>query len=166
MADLVEFITAVEKDDCTTVQHMRNQFSDQKLGVALVDAARFNSAKVVAELLQNPSKDILVRATEALHRAAECGHIEILKIVLPHTNPKLNSNPLLWAVKNNHQQCVDVLFEVSDLDVAWELLNVGREYITDEAFSDFEQRMMARAQHAKLTEEVEHSGGMRGARKL
>lgn len=73
---------------------------------------------------------------------------------------------LLWAVYKNHQQCVDVLFDVSDVDVVWRIANGQRTHMGQDGLEYFEQRMMARAQHAKLTQEVESAGGMRGARKL
>lgn len=66
------FLTAVETNDWTTVQHMRGQFTDQKLGTALVDAARFNSVDVVAELLTNPKQDILTYVC-ARRSNAVCG---------------------------------------------------------------------------------------------
>ncbi len=171
MSDWEKFIQnlieAVHNDDLATVQRLRSQFTDAKLGFALLQACRHNSVAVAAELLNNPSQDILAYAPDVLDRAAQCGHAEILKIVLPYTDPKIHeSNALLWAVYNNHQPCVDVLFEVSDVDVVWQRVNERRANMSDEGFYYFEQRMMARAQHAKLTEEVEHGGGMRGVRKL
>lgn len=161
------FIEAVHNDDVATVQRMRCEFPHVRLGWAVLVACQDNSVGVVAELLHNPSEDILVYAHQALDKAAQYGHTEVLKILLPHTDPKHNdSNALLWAVYKNHQQCVDVLFEVSDVDVVWRIANERRVHMDHDGFDYFEQRMMARAQHAKLTEEVEHAGGMRGARKL
>lgn len=162
-----DLIEAVHNDDLATVQRLRSQFTNAKLGFALLQACQHNSVAVAAELLSNPSQDILAYAPDALDRAAQCGHAEILKIVLPHTNPKIHeSNALVWAVCNNQQPCVDVLFDVSDVDVVWQKVNEQRAHMSAEGVDYFEQRMMARAQHAKLTEEVKHGGGMRGVRKL
>ena len=52
------FLMAVETNDRATVQRMRGQFTDQKLGTQLVDATGYNSVDVVAELLTNPKQDI------------------------------------------------------------------------------------------------------------
>jgi len=161
------FISAVDNDDVATVKRLRCEFPDVRLGFALLQACQINSVAVAAELLSNPSDDILVYAPDALDKAAQHGHTDILKIVLPHTDPKLHdSNALLWAVYKNHQQCVDVLFEVSDVDVVWRIANGQRTHMGQDGLEYFEQRMIARAQHAKLTQEVESAGGMRGARKL
>lgn len=167
MADWVEFITAVGNDDVATVENMRSQFPDIRLGFALLQACQGNSVAVVAELLNNPSDDILVYAPDGLDKAAQHGYTEVLKMMLPHTDPKINdSNALLWAVHKNHRQCVDLLFDVSEVDVVWQSVNAKRAHIGDEGFDYFEQRMMARAQHAKLTEEVDQCGGARGLKKM
>lgn len=162
-----KFLTAVETNDCTTVQHMRGQFSDQKLGTALVDATRFNSVDVVAELLTNPKQDILMYVHDALMQSAEKGHAEILDIVLQHTDPARVGcyNLALWgALVHNHSQCVDMLFDWCNPE---DVVNIAHERRAkpNAAWGVFEQRVAAR-QKTVLAEEVEHSGGARGLRKM
>jgi len=121
MSDWHAFISAAENDDVVTVKRLRSQFIDARLGFALWQASKNNSVAVVAELLKEPSDDILVYTPEALMDAARFNSVESLRLILPHTDPKLHdSNALLWAVSNNHQACVDALFEHSDVDRVWE----------------------------------------------
>lgn len=165
MSDWHAFITAVENDDVVTVKRMRADFIDARLGFALWQASKNNSVGVVAELLKEPSDDILVYTSEALMDAARFNSVEALRIILPHTDPKLHdSNALLWAVAHNHQACVDVLFDLSDVDRVGEIVNERRELLSAEGVAYFEQRVNDRAQHATLTEEVSPAG-VAGARK-
>lgn len=161
------FLTAVETNDCTTVQHMRGHFSDQKLGAALVVAARENSVAVVAELLTTPRHDIVMYVHDALMKAAENGHAEVLGVVLQHTDPKrINSyNLALWgALVHNHPQCVEVLFDWCEVD---DVLRIAHERSAkpNAALGVFEQkvagRQKTRLEQEILTDEVARSGGLR-----
>jgi len=161
------FLTAVETNDCATVQHMRGQFTDQKLGTALVDAARFNSVEVVAELLTNPKPDILMYVHDAVMRSAEKGHVDVLRIVLQHANPSrvgVYTLALWGALVHNHPQCVEVLFDLSNTDDVLRMAH-ERNAKPNAAWDVFEQNMAAR-QKTVLADEVEHSGGARGLRKM
>lgn len=167
-----KFLTAVESDNCATVQHMRGDFTDQKLGTALVVAARENSVAVVAELLDNSSQDILMYVHDAMMRSAENGHVEVLRIVLQHTDPKrINSyNLALWsAMLHNHPQCVKVLFDWCEVD---DVLRIAHERSAkpNAALGVFEQkvagRQKTRLKQGILTDEVARSGGVRGLRKM
>lgn len=161
------FITAVEADDCATVKHMRGCFSDQKLGTALVDATRFNSMDVVAELLHNPSKDILMYVHDALMKSAEKGHAEVLGVVLQHTDPKRVGcyNLAVWgAVVHNHPQCVGMLFDWCNPDDVLEIAH-KRGAKPNAAWGVFEQNIATR-QKTVLTDEVAYAGGVRGVRKM
>lgn len=154
-----KFVTAVEADDCATVKHMRGQFPDQQLGTALVDAARFNSVMVVAELLHNPSDGILLYVHDALMKSAENGCAEVLNIVLQHTNPVRTAcyNLALWgALVHNHPECVEMLFDWIEVD---DVLRIAHERGAkpNAAFGVFEHRISAR-QNAILTHQVEHTG--------
>lgn len=179
MSNWETFREAVRNDDVATVQRLRSQFPDPRLGFAFLQACQSKSVKVVAALLNNAGEDILVYAPDALERAAQRGDVEVLKRILPHTDPKLNdSNALLWAVAKNHHACVDVLFEVSDVDVVWAIVNERRADLSPEGvfyrrvglsaegIFYFDQRMMARNQHTTLTNEVAQCGNTRGSRKI
>lgn len=162
-----KFLTSVETNDCATVQHMRGQFTDQKLGTALVDAARFNSIDVVAELLTNPKPDILMYVHDAVMRSAEKGHVEVLRIVLQHANPsRIGVYTLaLWGtLVHNHPQCVEVLFDLSNTD---DVLRMAHERGAkpNGAWEAFEQHMATR-QKTVLAQEVECTRAARVARKL
>lgn len=161
-------MTAVDNDDWTTVQYLRARLPDTTLGVAMRDAARSNKLKVVAELLTNPSEGILMYVHDALMEAASHGHAEALAIVLQHTDPARRGcyNLALWnAVAYNHQNCVDVLFDLCDLDEVWRIANERGRSNPNDAFCAFEERMIA-LQRAKIAHEVEQCGGMRGFKKI
>lgn len=162
-----KFLTAVEIDDCAVVAHMRRQFSDQKLGTALVGAAGFNSVTVTAELLDTPSDGILIYVHDALMKAAEHGCVEVLRIVLQHTDPARIDcyNLAMWgALVHNHSQCVEMLFDWCEVD---DVLRIAHERGAkpNAAFGVFEQHMATR-QKAVLSNEVEHVGGTRGIKKM
>lgn len=161
------FLDAVGNDDVATVQQLRFCFSDARVGSVLLHAYHSNSVSVLEELLNNPSDDMLADAPQVLDNAAQCGQVEILKLVLPHIDPKAHdSNALRWAVINNHRQCIDLLFEVSDIDAVWKMANERRTYISADGFDYLEQRMIDLAQHATLTQELERCGATRGLRKI
>ena len=167
MSNWQTLMAAVEHNDRTMVAHMRHDFPDERLGFALLLAVKCNSMDVVRELLNNPSDDILVYAPDALDKAAQDGHVDIVKLLLPHADPKAHdSNALLWAVHRNQQACVDVLFDVSDVDVVWRIANERRAHMNYNGFDYFEQRMVARAQQEKLTQEVGECGGVRARPKI
>lgn len=162
-----KFLTAVEKDDRVTVQRMRGQFTDQQLGTELVDAARFNSVEVVAELLNNASDGIMMYVHDAVMRSAEKGHAEVLRMVMQHADPKRIGcyNLALWgALVHNHPQCVEMLFDWVEVD---EVLRISHERGAkpNVAWEAFEQRVAER-QRAVLTDTIEPRGQARGTRKI
>lgn len=161
------FLNAVERDDLPTVQHMRGQFTDQKLGTALRDAARFNSVEVVAELLNNASDGIMMYVHDAVTRSAQQGHAEVLRMVLQHADPsRVGVYTLaLWAaLVHNHPPCVDLLFDWSNTDDVLRIVH-ERGAKSNAAFENFEQRV-AKCQRAVLTDTIESRGGARGTRKI
>lgn len=164
-----QFLTAVETDDCVTVAHLRGKFSDQQLGEALVEAARFNSVNALAELLTNPSHGVLMYVHDALMISAENGHTDVLRVVMQHTNPKRRGcyNLAMWgALVHNHPQCVELLFNRANTD---EVLRLAHEQNPkpNAAWDVFEQRIAARQkQHLEQKIDVKYNSDARGVRKM
>lgn len=166
--DWKTLMTAVDNDDWVAVQQLRAQLPDTTLGVALINAAGSNRLKVVTELLNSPSDGILMYVHDALMEAASHGHAETLAIVLQHTDPARRAcyNLALWnAVAYNHQNCVDVLFDLCDVAEVWKMANERGRSHPNEAFCAFEQRMIAQ-QRAVLMEAVGQCDGVRGVKKI
>lgn len=162
-----QFLTAVETNDCATVQRMRGQFTDQKLGTQLVGAARFNSVEVVAELLTNPKQDILMYVHDAVMKSTERGNTDVLRIVLQHADPtrvECFSLALWGALVHNHPPCVDILFDWIDVDYVLRIAH-ERGARSNAAFATFEQKIAER-QNALLTNEIVHTHATRGTRKM
>lgn len=78
----------------------------------LIDAARQGRAEDVRILMNGCPRD---QKSSALRRAAEYGHVECVKILIPVSDPKdLDSDALRLAAHNGHAECVRVLIPVSD----------------------------------------------------
>lgn len=78
----------------------------------LIAAARAGDAAEVARLISDtPSWN-----TVALEKAAERGHVECVKILIPVSQPAENDSfALWWAAEKGHTECVRLLIPVSDM---------------------------------------------------
>lgn len=78
----------------------------------LIDAARGGRVEDVRVLMKGCPRD---QKSVALRRAAEFGHVECVKLLIPVSDPKdLDSDALRVAAHNGHAQCVKALIPVSD----------------------------------------------------
>lgn len=80
----------------------------------LIVAARQGCVDDVRALMNGCPRD---QKSVALRRAAEYGHVECVKLLIPVSNPKdLDSDALRLAAHNGHTECVRALIPVSDSD--------------------------------------------------
>lgn len=162
-----QLITAVETDDCATVVRLRGQFSGQRLGGALVEAARYNSVNVLAEFFNNPIGCSVTYLHDAVMRSSETGSADALQLVLQHTDPTRTAiyTLALWStLVHNHPQCVDLLFDLSNTDDVLRLAHErGKKH--NGAWDAFEQKIAER-QRTVLTQEVGRTSDARGVRKM
>lgn len=78
----------------------------------LIDAARQGRLEDVRVFMKGCPRE---QKGVALRRAAEYGHVECVKLLIPVSNPKdLNSDALRLAAQNGHAECVKLLIPVSD----------------------------------------------------
>jgi len=78
----------------------------------LIEAAREGRLEDVRVFIKGCPRE---QKSVALRRAAEYGHVECVKLLLPVSNPKdLNSDALRLAAQNGHAECVKLLIPVSD----------------------------------------------------
>lgn len=89
--------------------------NEMLLDVVKTSEPHNSKSREVAVLLQLPY--LTKNTTEALKIAAEKGDVEVLKLLIPVSDPKdNNSQALLIAVENKHVECVRRLIPVSDVD--------------------------------------------------
>lgn len=88
----------------------------------LVGAARMGDTNEVARLIK-PSYSL---NSYALEKAAENGHAECVKLLIPVSEPDQDdSQALLLAAQNGHTECVRLLIPVSDMDGCTALRNAA-----------------------------------------
>ena len=65
-----------------------------------------------------PVSDPKAGNSYALRKAAENGHTECVRLLIPVSDPKAdNSYALRWAARNGHTECVKLLIPVSDPEI-------------------------------------------------
>lgn len=78
----------------------------------LIDAVRQGRAEDVRVLMNGCPRE---QKSDALRRAAEYGHVECVKLLIPVSDPKdLDSDALRLAARGGHVECVKLLIPVSD----------------------------------------------------
>ena len=80
---------------------------------ALIDCSQSGDLAGVISLL-GQGADPSYKASNALRVAAEAGHAECVKVLLPFSAPKDNNSALGLAAGNGHAECVRLLIPVSD----------------------------------------------------
>lgn len=163
-----QFIEAALAGNTPLVAQERATFSPVHQGLALMAAAEKGHTGIVQEFAKHPNGDVWkMYGDDALQRAAQFGHRACVELILPQADPTAHgSNALVWAVHNNHQDCVDVLFDVSDVEVVLE--NVLGDITVHNilTINAFEQRVLAKRQRAVLESSVAQKGGSRPTRKV
>lgn len=102
----------------------------------------FNLLRMAILLKNIPSTHALIDVfgfdTEAFELAAQVGLESVVKQLLPLSNPKSNNSEALYqAVRCNHQNCVDLLYAVSDPNVVVERLKQDFPHHRTVVWDDF-----------------------------
>lgn len=83
--------------------------------LALRNAVQHDFSLCVEQLIKIASPS---EVNEALQLAANLGHVDSLRLLIPLADPKdRNSKALAQAVLHGHSECVDLLFDISDPQV-------------------------------------------------
>lgn len=137
----------------TYVRSARLHARPQLVFLALTNAIQQNFPQCVEQLIKIAD---LSEANTALQLAANSGHVECVRLLIPVADPKdRNSKALADAVLNGHNECVDVLFDVSD---PYDALAKWSGY-TDPKIWDHLQEKMKRQQDLAPKTLCEISGG-------
>ena len=98
-----------------------------------------------------PCTNVKLQESEALRKAAEYGRLEAVKFLLPHSNPAAaDSGALRYAVLNNRWDIVDLLWDVSEPEKALERMK--KEAHWRPAVLLFEQRILSEQSKQGLEE--------------
>lgn len=133
------------------------QVSQQKtIDDALIAAAINGHYECAKELVAKASH---AQKSEALGRAALGGHLKLVELLIPVSDPKSkNSKALCYAVLGQHTQCVDVLLGVSDTQ---EVLAHFQRFFPQDAdkWRFFAEMVESWSQRTMLTTALEKPGG-------
>lgn len=80
-----------------------------------ISSIMFGELSEVKKYINEKTVDPKKNNSECLRVAAEKGHVDIVSLLIPHTNPRdLNSLALRWACEKGHIKCVKKLLPHSD----------------------------------------------------
>ena len=91
------------------------KIEEKSLSEKIIEAVIIGDTKQLSTLISK-SKNITSRIeyTKALWHASENGHVECVKLLIPISSPKDNSDYALYlSSKNGHAECVKILIPVS-----------------------------------------------------
>jgi len=114
-----EFWDAVESGDLDTVKRLVETclVNPQGSDSEAFCFAALNGHLEMVKFLL-PHSDPTALDSQALRWAAANGHLEIVKLLLPHSNPKAkNSEAFRWAAKHGHLEVVKLLLPHTDPEV-------------------------------------------------
>ena len=101
---------------------------DRDLNKKLIAAATGGDHKAIKRLLGQGANS-MAGDSAALFLAADNGHAECVKLLIPLSDPKANeSRALSWAAHNGHAECVKLLIPVSDINACSKSLGLAARF--------------------------------------